>query len=283
MTRWDWTALTPPFPLARPMQLPHVTITALFVMALVPAQTFQVSSTMQTRYVDFHRDLDRSGVVVVIGNLGKMKEGKRQRLKTGKLGGGGVVQQISGTQYFKVPVKTTIKPRITLTGKAQKLRLEFEIQLSRLPDGSDHRQLRTGNAVELSEDTLAMFVVAPALKGKKGKNKKSKALELLHVIPFDAKYDKGPDAGQQYADTMRDFYDVNRHVADIEAALADFDAAIDDAASKSALRRMQKLMDKQLEMRITKNDRLLQMYVTPLEARMKKRLAATTVKGDDKD
>jgi len=255
-----------------------------------------MSASPQMRFVDFHAQLDQPGVVVAVGRLGRCKEGKRERLEDGKLGGGTTVTVVSGTQYFEVPVTTTLQPQVVFGSKdddddakrRERLRLQFDIQLARLPDGSEQRQVLTGNGARLEEGTLALFVVAPAAKGKK-----QKGLDLLHTIPFDAKVDPGPDGEAKFVDAMRDFYIVNRRVADLEQALAAFDAAGEGEAGASArqaaLARLKELVDHPPELRIGDNDPLLMQHAGPLLARAQKRLTEAAAKdaekheGDGKD
>lgn len=223
-----------------------------------------LAGTSSTRFVDFHRDLARSDVVVVLGTLGKGKEGKRERLPDGKLGGAGSVVAITGTQFFKVPVQAPVQPRATFAGKVDKPSIAFDVQIARLPDGKEQRQSTTATAAPMDEGMLALFVLAP--RDKKG-------FELLHVIPFDAKVDTGPDAEAVFGDTMADVHAINRRMLDLENALAAADRAKDDAQKKPAIAALKDLLDKPLELRRAQNDGLLAQYVAPLEARAKKRVA----------
>jgi hypothetical protein len=262
--------------------MPHpvaaLCLTVPLLVGLAPTQGLTMSASPQMRYVDFHAQLDRPGVVVAVGRLGRCREGRRERLEDGKLGGGTTVTSVSGTQYFVVPVTTTLQPQVVFgkddgdSKRRERLRLQFDIQLARLPDGSEQRQVRTGNGARLEEGTLALFVVAPAAK-----DKKQKGLDLLHVIPFDAKLDPGPDGEAKFVDAMRDFYIVNRRVADLEQALAAFDAADEGEAGASArqaaLARLKELVDHPPELRISQNDPLLVQHAGPLQARAQKRLA----------
>lgn len=235
-----------------------------------------LAGTSSTRFVDFHRDLARSDVVVVLGTLGKGKEGKRERQPDGKLGGGGSVAAVSGTQFFKVPVQAPVQPRATFAGKADKPAIAYEVQIARLPDGKEQRQSTTGTAAPMDEGMLALFVLVP--RDKKG-------LELLHVIPFDPKVDTGPDGEAVFADTMADFHAINRRMLDLETALAAADKAKDDAAKRAAITALKDLVDKPLELRRAQDDGLLTQYAGPLEARARKRIAdaaAPAAAGEDK-
>jgi hypothetical protein len=271
-------------------QLPNVALgSALALLAAAPrAQVPAMPMSPQMRYVDFHARLDEPGVVVAIGRLDPFKEGKRERLADGKLGGSGTVTVVSGTQYFKVPVTTTLVPQSVFGAKdddkaaTRRLRVGFDLQLARLPDGSEQRQSLTGNGARLEPGTLALFVLAPA-----GKGRKHKEIELLHVIPFDAQLDPGPDGEAKFVDAMRDFYVVNRRVADLEQALAAVDACGDGeehaAAKQAALAHLKELVEHPPELRIGQNDPLLAQHAGPLQARAETRLAAAAKPTDSKD
>jgi hypothetical protein len=243
---------------------------AFVSLAPLVAQLPPMPATPAMRYVDFHRDLARQGVVVVVGTLGKGKEGRREKLADGKLGGGNVVTVISGTQFFKVPVQAPIQPRATFAGKCDKVAIAYDLQVARLPDGKEQRQSTTSTAAPMDEGMLALFVLAPA--------DKKKVCELLHVIPFDKKVDTGPDAEAVFVDTMADHHAVNRRVLDYENALAAAETAADDASRTRALESLQQLVDAPLRLRRSENDGLLLQHVNPRETRAKQRLAAAAAK-----
>ena len=217
------------------------------------------------RYVDFSKDLARPGVLVVVGRFGKWKEGKRERLADGKLGGPMQSTAISGMQYFKVPVQAPVDPRTTFHGKADKIQLGFDVQVARLPDGKELRQSMTGNGASLAEDQFALFVIAPRDKGK--------GMALLHVIPFDPSVDEGADAEAGFTDTMHDFYVVNHRVHALETALAAVDKAADATAKAAAGKQLEELLAQEPELHRAKNDGLLAMHAAPLEQRARTRLA----------
>ena len=240
------------------------TLPVLLVAAVLPAQKAPLPASPQMRYVDFSADLDRTSTVVVVGTIGKLKEGKRERLADGNLGSGGASVSVSGTQYFKVPVTTTVAPRAAFVGKPDKLQLAFDLQLARLPDGKEKRQVLTGNGAAIEEDTLVLVVAASKAKGK--------GLELLHVIPFDAAVDKGADPEAKFVDAMHDFWAVNQRVHDLRARLDAVDQAAAGESKQKALAALQELLDKKLELRQSTNDGLIAQHVGPLETRAKKRL-----------
>lgn len=260
--------------------LPNVVLgtAALLLATAARAQVVVGQMPPQMRFVDFHARLDEPGVVVAIGRLGKWKEGRRERLADGKLGGGTTVSVVSGTQFFQVPVTATLAPQLVFgAGKdddaTQKgVRVAFDLQLARLPDGGEQRQSLTGTGARLEPDALALFVLVPADKGKR-----KKGLELLHVVPFDRQLDPGPDGEATFVDAMRDFYVVNRRMADLEQALAAVDACGDDAEhaepKQKALAHLKDLVEHPPELRIGQNDALLAQHAGPLQARAQKRLA----------
>jgi len=243
--------------------------TLLAVAALVVPQdpgavVGQAAKGGGSRFVDFSDDLARPGVAVVLGTLGKVKEGKRERLPDGALGGAGTSVSVSGTQYFKVPATAPIEVRKELHGEAGKPTLQFEMQLARLPDGKERRQLRAGNNAEITEGAFGLFVIDNTGKGK--------AVQLLHLIPFQ----KGNDGNANeaaFVDSMSDVVAVNKHVLALKQALAAADAAKTDDDKAKTKKALQELVDHRPEMKRTENDGWLAMYVGPLEARAKKRLA----------
>lgn len=228
------------------------------------AQLPTLGTTATGRFVDFSKDLADAGVVVVVGPLGKWKEGKRERLADGTLGGAGATSSVSGTQYFKVPVQAAVQVRRTFQGKADKPVLGFDVQLARLPDGKEQRQLMTSNAAKLEEGTLAMFVLRERAKGK--------GYDLVHAIPFARELDKQKDAEAGFVDTMHDFYVVNRYVADLELALQRLDGAAQGKEREDAAKAVKKVLDERPELKQHENDVLWGQHAGTLEQRAKKRL-----------
>lgn len=228
------------------------------------------------RYVDYASELDDPDLVVAVGKLGTWKEGKRERLADGKLGGGGAVSSVGGTQYFKVPATATLQPRLVLRGKNGKVPVAIDIQVARLPDGKEQRQLLQDGAVTLTEDTLALFVLQ--------KREKQKQYALLHVLPFDPKVDKGSDGELQFVDAMRDIDTVNRRVHALTQALDAYDKADDGPPRDKALATLRQMVEQKPELKQPRNDGLLQQHCGPLEQRAKKRLDevdAAKKKADD--
>ena len=229
-----------------------------------PTNPAAIARSPQQRFVDFSADLDRVDVVVAIGALGKGREGRREKIDDGKLGGGGSVIEVSGTQYFKATVTMPLEIRRILDGKpVNKPTLQFELQIARLPDGKERRQLRDAAGTPIGDGLIGLFVLAPEQKGKH--------LRLLHVIAYDPKSDAQGEAG--FGDFARDVVVVNRHIAALRAATAAVDEAKGDEARTAARTALQELVDKRPEMLRTDDDSLLTSFVAPLEERARKRLA----------
>jgi hypothetical protein len=241
-----------------------VLTTALPFVVLLPFAAAQVSlpGAGGQRFVDFSQDLAMPGTIVVVGTLTRWKEGKRERLADGQLGGGGQVASVSGTQYFKVPVTASLQARTTFHGKPENVTLAFDVQLARLPDGKERRQMAGG--VPIEEDRLALLVIAP--KPKKG-------FELRHAIAFDPAAGKGGDDEAAFVDTMRDYYTVNRRLRELTDALAALDQAKDEAGRKAAVDALREVLARKPELKNPKNDTLLAQHVAPLEQRAENRLA----------
>lgn len=233
----------------------------------------QSLATGNQRYVDYSRDLDDPHLLVVVGRLGPFKEGKRERLADGQLGGSGAVSVVSGTQFFRVPVQAPVVTQVTLHGQPGKTPVGFDVQVARLPDGNERRQLVEPQGLELAEGTLALFVLQ--------KQDKKKTLLLRHVLPFDPNVDKGPDGELQFAEAMRDVHTVNRRVHALTKALAAYDQAEPGKAKDRALADLAQLLEQKPEMRQPRHDVLLQQHCGPLEDRAKKRLDEAKAKAKE--
>lgn len=225
------------------------------------------------RYVDYSRDLDDPNLLVVVARLGPWKEGKRERLADGQLGGGGAVTVVSGTQFFRVPVQAPVVVQTTLLGQPGKTAVGFDVQVARLPDGTERRQLVEPQGLELAEGTLALFVLQ--------KQDKKKTLLLCHVLPFDPNVDKGPDGELQFAEAMRDVHTVNRRVHALTKALAAYDQAEPGKPRDRALADLTALLEQKPEMKQPRHDALLLQHTGPLEERAKKRLDEAKAKAKE--
>jgi hypothetical protein len=242
--------------------------TVLSLMVFAPQLPPAMAANATQRYVDFEPELDHPGFACFVGKLEKLREGRRERLPDGQLGGNGQVAQVSGTQYFKVTTAGQLAVHTTLVGKSPAARpvLEFEVQLARLPDGKERRQVRTGSGAEVTEGMLALWVVE--------QSPKTKRFALLHVVPFDARADKGVDPQRTFVDLATDITMVNQRVHDLRKALADCDAGGDQAARNKAMEALRQLLAHAPELRRPEDDGLTSMHAGPFEQRARERVAA---------
>lgn len=255
---------------ARPSRALAVLLASLAAPALAQVPSLPTQPNVQSlatgnhRYVDYSRELDDPNLLVVVGRLGPFKEGKRERLADGQLGGGGAVTVVSGTKFFRVPVQAPVVTQVTLHGQTGKTPVGFDVQVARLPDGTERRQLVEPQGLELAEGTLALFVLQ--------KQDKKKTLALRHVLPFDKNVDQGPEGELQFAEAMRDVHTVNGRVHALTKALAAYDQAEPGKPKEQALADLKQLLQQKPEMRQPRHDALLQQHTGPLEERARKRL-----------
>ena len=230
--------------------------------ASAAAQAPKMPDLTETRFVDFHRDLARKDVVVVIGTLGKAKEGKR--VADGKaevVGSDGATVKAT---FFKVAMQAKVEARVALAGDADKVVIAYELRIAKLPGDQQHQESKIVGA-SMTEGMLAMFVLAPRDKGD--------GHSLVHVIECKSFAQRSPDKEAVFVETVRDFYAINRRMLDLGNALEASEKAQDDEARRSALKSLQKLVDDPLRLLRAQSDKLIAEHVAPLEARAKKRLA----------
>jgi hypothetical protein len=163
-------------------------------------------------------------------------------------------------------VRARLEEVEALVGDKPKGRVElgFDVQLARLPDGTERRQAMTGNGAALAADTLALWIVE--------KPKKGRQLALLHVIPFHPKADVGRTPAQAFADNMRDFCEVNQRVTELRKLLEDTREPEGPDQRREFLDQLKRASAKSLKMRNPKNDSLVSAHAGPLERRVRERI-----------
>lgn len=225
----------------------------------------------EQRYVDFAAKIDQKGFAVVIGSLGKKKEGKREKLPDGQLGGGNSVAVVSGTQFFKVVATAALEAQETMHGELPaKPQLAFELQLARMPDGTERRQLMDGKGSPIEDGSYGAFLVEMPPKGK--------ALQLVRFVPFVADHYATTEPKEAFRLELADFVALNRHVANLKAALAAVDEARNEAQRKTALEALKAAVDARPKAQRSEDEGLFATHAGPLEQRAKALLAppATT-------
>lgn len=241
-----------------------LTLAMLCVCALPQLPTARTPASAEQRFVDFSADLARPGVHVVIGELTRLRDGKRERMRDGALGNASSSVSISGIVFYKVAVTGRVDVAETLAGKDidGRLDLAFDVQWAKLPDGSERRQSLTGNGARIEKDMRALWVVEDPPKGSTRK--------LLHVIAADP--DGGDDAEASFATDMKDFVAINRRIAELVAALDGVEPKDGLAVPESAIAELRKVADAELECLDPANQGLVSTRVEPLVQRAKKKL-----------
>ncbi len=224
--------------------------------------TLRLLSGNQQRFVDFSDQLDRAQASVVVGTLGKFRDGKKKRVDSPKAhtGGIGTVIRASGTQYFEVQTRTKIAVEDCPAGKPLKgkVSLAFKVQLTRRSDGSVQRMVIGAERQELEAGMRALFVLDRAPK--------SKGYHIVHVIPMKVGQKKA-----DFAKDVTDFVAVNQRLS----ALRRLHAEAKDVATveaKKVIAKCEALLDEEIEFENTANERLELTVLRPWEARLKKRV-----------
>jgi hypothetical protein len=246
---------------------------AALSIALPPSVAAQISLNKPRGplFVDFSGDLERPGVTVVIGTLGKMKDGKRRKLDDADahIGSGNTVSRTSGTQYFTVSVKSRVDVDTWLAGKkpGKSIPVTFDAQLARLPDGSYKRQIMHGSRAELEQGMVALWVLE---KGKRGH-------AILHAVAKpETDRDRHELSARAFERDMRDHLAINQRIAALKEALAGAKAKHEKGDEKGAEKQLDDVLETELELLVETNDRLVATHVAPWERRAKKLLHELT-------
>lgn len=255
-------------------QPPALLVLPFAIVASVSSATPQDPPLVRTgmpngpeqRYVDFAAKVDHKGFAVVLGSLGKTKEGKRERMPDGQLGGGNAVTVVSGTQFFKVVATAPIEAKETLHGDLPaKPQLAFELQLARMPDGTERRQLLDGKGSPIDDGSYGAFLVEMPPKGK--------AMHLVRFVPFVADNYATTEPKESFRQEIADFVTLNRHVAALKAALAAVDEARDEAQKGVAFEALKAAVDARPKALRPEDEGLFSTHAGPLEQRAKALLA----------
>ncbi len=266
------------------------------LVAQVPLPPMPVSPQARARFIDFSAELMDRNVTVVLGRLGRMKEGPKKKLedKDAHLGAGNTVSRISGTQFYKAPVRVRLLVGSWLCGcrsgvtPGKHLTIASEIQLARLPDGNYQRQLLGGSRATLEDDMFGLWVLAKASRGK--------TYEIRHAVPRPEKQERRGDTPPERAfeEDMEDHVAINKRIADLRMALqgamgkavgADGDgegtARREDRDTAAARRTLQGILDRKVALKNLANAQLLEQHAGPWERRARELLKKPA--GDGKE
>ena len=230
-------------------------------------------------FVDYSKDLGLVTVSAVFGQLDKFRDGRRKRIKDkdAHVGAHGSVSRVSGTQYYRVQSKTHLLVAAELGGKQlekKKVPLVFDVQLARMPDGTETRQILGSTRESLETGVDYLFVVQ--------KDTKKKSYRILHAI--ERPKDQKPESFRKDAE---DIAAINRRIVELRDALASA-KQLREKDPEVAVGTLEKAVadDRKVELREPENDQLVRRHVEPwvqrvrdLVAEIRKRLGAPPRKG----
>jgi hypothetical protein len=208
-------------------------------------------------FVDFHDLLAKPDTVVVIAKLGKITEGKRERMKDGEgqLGEGGAVAAMSGTVFYKVQASAKLAVEKALCGTSERtLTATFDMQWAKLGSGEVKRQWLLTPRVTLEDDQLALFVLT----------KDKGATKVTRVVRHDAK----AETAEAFGKRVEDMFTINQRMHELDAACqaAQFEARKDKKAAAAALRAV---LEKKPKLLLPESDAALSSRAGPFEKRAK--------------
>ncbi len=244
--------------------IPLAGLLALAAAAL-PAQAFTTSSTGGAAFIDISTHLDARDVVVAIGTLDRLKDGKRERLKEGAdLGGAGTSMQIAGTVFYKVEATFVPKLDDVLFGQAPKANttVRCELQVATMPSGERQARFKTESRALATEDALALLVLR---KGKRG-------YEVAEVVVADAAIDKG-DLATSFGKRARDVFTVCDRMRKLRDAGEMADRLLATGAKAAATVPLRTLLAEKPTLAEPTHDAWLSMHCGPLERALKDKLA----------
>lgn len=230
-------------------------------------------------FVDYSEDLRRPGVSVVFGAMGKYTEVRKERIadKDAVQTFGPVTWNAIGSVHYKVEAQADVKIEEVLHGdvKGTSVPVVFDLQLTKLNDGSERTCFLTKPAVAFSLPANGVFVVE-RVKGKK-------ALRVVKYAKHDPLDEASGDPQATVRKRVRDQHAINLRKAELSDALEKA-AAAKSAEEKTAARaRLQALADAKPTYRLPESDSVALMQLSALEKRVKDALQADGGAGDRKE
>lgn len=212
-------------------------------------------------FTDFSSDLDRTSFVLVVGTLGKVTEGRKDRLKAGEgnLDEGGVSASISGTVFSKVQASAKLDVGKALHGtKETALAVTFDMQHAKLNDGAIRRHFLLTPRVALDDGMLGLWF----LERDKGK------LVLSRVVRLDPKQAANADTFRRLCE---DLYTLNVRIHELKGA-CDIAMRTKAADKAGAIAVLQKALASKATLLEAASERWKTSEVAPLEAKARKLL-----------
>jgi len=231
----------------------------MFATLLTALVSFAEPQGPALQFVDFASDLGKPSFCLVAGTLGKITEGKKERLKGGEgsLDEGGVMASVSGTVFTKVQATAKLLVSKPLHGtKDDTLTVAFDMQVAKLGDGGQRRHFLLTPRVPLEDGMLALWF----LERDKGK------LTIARVVRLDP---KKPTNAETFTRLCVDLYAVNVRIAELKAA---HDNALRSRATdkKGAIAVLQKALEKPCTLLEAGSENWRRMEIDPLEQKVRK-------------
>jgi len=240
----------------------------LVLLALLPLlQKGKAKDLVAFPFVDFSAALAKADTAVVIGRLGKVSEGRRERMKDDEgdlTEAGGATVKTSGTMFYRVASTArlaVVKPLVGI-GKEPALPLAFDVQSARLDRGGNRRHFLVKPRVPCEDGMLGLFV----LQKDKG------VWDVAQVVRHEAPADAPPDAEQTFLKRAEDLLLINQRLLDLRAALDDAAFQKERGERKAGAAKLRTALDKRVRMLAEEDLAVLHAQVGPLEKRARELL-----------
>lgn len=260
------------------MRILALVLAFLSASALAAQPAFATSTPGGSGFVDLSPHLGQRDVVVGIGTIDRLKDGKRERLKDGTdLGGLGSSMQVAGTVFHKI--QATFAPKLSevLLGEPLKsgATVRCELQAATLPSGERQQRFRTESRALASEDALALFVLR---KGKRG-------FEVAEVVAADAAIDKGAggsgDLAAGFAKRAHDVFTVSQRMQRLRDALEGAESLLARGGKPEATVPLRALLAEKPTLAEPTHEAWLSMHCGPLERALRDKLAKLPAPKED--
>jgi hypothetical protein len=211
-------------------------------------------------FIDFSEELAKPGVAVVFGALSKFTEGKKERIE-GDLGIGNSKVVNMGTVFYKIECTGEIGVTDAFFGdvKGKSVAVEFDLQLAKLFDGKEQRQILTNPRHTFETPFTALWV----LEKEKGK----KNYRITRAEKFDPKNEKSADPATVIRKRAGDHYGINRRKADFAVLLNNYDLAKDKKDRENLAKKMKSMLENKPKWQLVETDTLANFQLASYEKR----------------
>jgi hypothetical protein len=214
-------------------------------------------------FLDYTGELQKPSFVLVVGTLGKVTEGKKERLKPGEgtLDEGGVSTSVSGTVFAKVQATAKLAVGKALHGTAEPaLTIAFDLQTAKLNDGAQKRHFLLTPRVALEDGMLGLFFL------EKVKDK----LTVTRVLRHDPKKNV---TAETFTRLCEDLHALNAYLSELRFA-CEAATKLQATDRKKAVEVLRKALQKKPELRESQGEQWRRMEVAPQEQKAKELFAS---------